>query len=408
MAVNKRKILNDPVHGFITIPDELIFGLMNHPCFQRLTRIRQLGLTYLVYPGALHTRFNHAIGAMHLMDEATEILKQKGFEITPEEKQAALAAILLHDVGHGPFSHALENSLIHNVSHEDISLRLMEKLDKEMNGQLRLAIRIFKGTYEKKFLHQLVSSQLDVDRLDYLSRDSFFTGVSEGVIGTERILKMMTIASDDLAVEEKGIYSVERFIIARRLMYWQVYFHKTVVAAEQMLIGVLKRAHELALRGEKIFAPPALAFFLEKNNNRTNLNASTLENFIDIDDSDVLSSLKVWQHHGDPVLSRLSANLLNRKLFRVVIDSKPISKKNEDDLLKKISATYKISKEDAACFLSYGEIENNAYAPGIDKIWIANKDGSRKDVTEASDQLSQGVISKTVVKYFLCCPKEIS
>ena len=407
MAVNKRKILNDPVHGFITIPDELIFGLMNHPCFQRLTRIRQLGLTYLVYPGALHTRFNHAIGAMHLMDEAIEILKQKGFEITPEEKQAALAAILLHDVGHGPFSHALENSLIHNVSHEDISLRLMEKLDEEMNGQLRMAIRIFKGTYKKKFLHKLVSSQLDVDRLDYLSRDSFFTGVSEGVIGTERILKMMTIADDDLAVEEKGIYSVERFIIARRLMYWQVYFHKTVVAAEQMLIGVLKRAHELALAGDKIFAPPALAFFLEKNNNRTNLTASTLENFIDIDDSDILSSLKVWQYHSDPVLSRLSANLLNRKLFRVVIDSKPISKKNEDDLLKKISATYKISKEDAACFLSYGEIENNAYAPGIDKIWIANKDGSRKDVAEASDQLSQGAISKTVVKYFLCYPKEI-
>lgn len=408
MAVNKRKILNDPVHGFITIPDELIFGLMNHPCFQRLTRIRQLGLTYLVYPGALHTRFNHAIGAMHLMDEAIEILKQKGFDITPDEKQAALAAILLHDVGHGPFSHALENSLVHNVSHEDISLRLMEKLDEEMNGQLRMAIRIFKGTYKKKFLHQLVSSQLDVDRLDYLSRDSFFTGVSEGVIGTERILKMMTIANDDLAVEEKGIYSVERFIIARRLMYWQVYFHKTVVAAEQMLIGVLKRAHELALSGNKIFAPPALAFFLENNNNKTNLNASTLENFIDIDDSDILSSLKVWQYHSDPVLSRLSANLLNRKLFRVVIDSKPISKKNEDDLLKKISAIYKISIEDAACFLSYGEIENNAYAPGIDKIWIANKDGSCKDVTEASDQLSQGVISKTVVKYFLCYPKEIS
>ncbi|HBG70814.1 MAG: phosphohydrolase [Bacteroidetes bacterium GWF2_43_63] len=407
MAVNKRKILNDPVHGFITIPDELIFGLMNHPCFQRLTRIRQLGLTYLVYPGALHTRFNHAIGAMHLMDEAIEILKQKGFEITPDEKQAALVAILLHDVGHGPFSHALEHSLIHNVSHEDISLKLMEKLDADMNGQLRMAIRIFKGTYKKKFLHQLVSSQLDVDRLDYLSRDSFFTGVSEGVVGTERILKMMTIAGDDLAVEEKGIYSVERFIISRRLMYWQVYFHKTVVAAEQMLIGVLKRAHELALNGVKVFAPPALAFFLENNNNRTNLNASTLDNFIDIDDSDVLSSLKVWQHHNDPVLSRLSANLLSRRLLRVVIDSKPISKKNEDELLKKISGTYNISKDEARYFLSYGEIENNAYAPGIDKIWIAYKDGTRKDVAEASDQLSQGAISKTVVKYFLCYPKEI-
>lgn len=407
MAVNKRKILNDPVHGFITIPDELIFGLMNHPCFQRLTRIRQLGLTYLVYPGALHTRFNHAIGAMHLMDEAIEILKQKGFEITPEEKQAALAAILLHDVGHGPFSHALENSLIHNVSHEDISLKLMEKLNQELGGQLTLAIKIFKGTYKKKFLHQLVSGQLDVDRLDYLSRDSFFTGVSEGVIGTERILKMMTISNDELAVEEKGIYSVERFIIARRLMYWQVYFHKTVVAAEQMLIAALKRAHDLALNGEKIYAPPALAFFLEKNNNKTNLNATTLENFVDIDDSDILSCLKVWQYHNDAVLSRLAANLLNRKLARVIIESKPISKKNRDDLLKKISKTYNISAEDASYFLSYGEIENNAYAPGIDKIWIAYKDGTRKDITEASDQLSYGTISKTVVKYFLCCPKEI-
>ncbi len=407
MAVNKRKILNDPVHGFITIPDELIFGLMNHPCFQRLTRIRQLGLTYLVYPGALHTRFNHAVGAMHLMDEATEILKQKGFEINNEEKQAALAAILLHDIGHGPFSHALENSLIHNVSHEDISLKLMEKLNQELGGQLTLAIKIFKGTYKKKFLHQLVSGQLDVDRLDYLSRDSFFTGVSEGVIGTERILKMMTISNDELAVEEKGIYSVERFIIARRLMYWQVYFHKTVVAAEQMLIAALKRAHDLALNGEKIYAPPALAFFLEKNNNKTNLNATTLENFVDIDDSDILSCLKVWQYHNDAVLSRLAANLLNRKLARVIIESKPISKKNRDDLLKKISKTYNISAEDASYFLSYGEIENNAYAPGIDKIWIAYKDGTRKDITEASDQLSYGTISKTVVKYFLCCPKEI-
>jgi hypothetical protein len=283
----------------------------------------------------------------------------------------------------------------------------MEKLNQELGGQLTLAIKIFKGTYKKKFLHQLVSGQLDVDRLDYLSRDSFFTGVSEGVIGTERILKMMTISNDELAVEEKGIYSVERFIIARRLMYWQVYYHKTVVAAEQMLIAVLKRAHNLALNGEKIYAPPALAFFLEKNNNKTNLNATTLEKFVDIDDSDILSCLKVWQYHNDAVLSRLAANLLNRKLARVIIESKPISKKNRDDLLKKISKAYNISAEDATYFLSYGEIENNAYAPGIDKIWIAYKDGTRKDITEASDQLSYGTISKTVVKYFLCCPKEI-
>jgi len=407
MPVNKRKILNDPVHGFITIPDELIFGLMNHPCLQRLTRIRQLGLTYLVYPGAIHTRFNHAIGAMHLMDEAIEILRQKGYDITADEKQAALMAILLHDVGHGPFSHALEHSLIHNVSHEDISLKLMESLNRELNGQLKMAIDIFTGTYPKKFLHQLVSSQLDVDRLDYLTRDSFFTGVSEGVIGTERILKMMTIAGDDLAVEEKGIYSVERFIIARRLMYWQVYYHKTVVAAEQMLISVLKRVHDLTLRGIQVFAPPALSFFLGKDNNQISLNEETLKHFIDIDDSDILSSLKVWQYHQDPVLSRLSAQLLNRKLFRVVIDTNPLDEQRKDDLLQRIAQQYNISVPEAQYFLGYGEIENNAYEPGVDKIWILYKDGSRKDITEASDQLSQGVISKTVVKYFLCYPKEI-
>jgi hypothetical protein len=407
MPVNKRKILNDPVHGFITIPDELIFGLMNHPCLQRLTRIRQLGLTYLVYPGAIHTRFNHAIGAMHLMDEAIEILRQKGSDITADEKQAALMAILLHDVGHGPFSHALEHSLIHNVSHEDISLKLMESLNRELNGQLKMAIDIFTGTYPKKFLHQLVSSQLDVDRLDYLTRDSFFTGVSEGVIGTERILKMMTIAGDDLAVEEKGIYSVERFIIARRLMYWQVYYHKTVVAAEQMLISVLKRVHDLTLSGIQVFAPPALSFFLGKDNNQISLNEETLKHFIDIDDSDILSSLKVWQYHQDPVLSRLSAQLLNRKLFRVVIDTNPLDEQRKDDLLQRIAQQYNISVPEAHYFLGNGEIENNAYEPGVDKIWILYKDGSRKDITEASDQLSQGVISKTVVKYFLCYPKEI-
>jgi len=407
MPVNKRKILNDPVHGFITIPDELIFGLMNHPCLQRLTRIRQLGLTYLVYPGAIHTRFNHAIGAMHLMDEAIEILRQKGFDISAEEKQAALMAILLHDVGHGPFSHALEHSLIHHVSHEDISLKLMERLNLELHGELDTAIRIFTGSYSKPYLHQLVSSQLDVDRLDYLTRDSFFTGVSEGVIGTERILKMMTIAGDDLAVEEKGIYSVERFIIARRLMYWQVYYHKTVVAAEQMLISVLKRVHDLTLSGIQVFAPPALSFFLGKDNNQISLNEETLKHFIDIDDSDILSSLKVWQYHQDPVLSRLSAQLLNRKLFRVVIDTNPLDEQRKDDLLQRIAQQYNISVPEAHYFLGNGEIENNAYEPGVDKIWILYKDGSRKDITEASDQLSQGVISKTVVKYFLCYPKEI-
>lgn len=402
--MNKRKILNDPVHGFITIPSEFIFEIMNNPCVQRLSRIRQLGMTYLVYPGALHTRFNHAIGAMHLIDIAIEVLRNKGFEISNEEKQSTLAAILLHDVGHGPFSHALENSLIHDVSHEKISLLLMERLNEEFDNKLSMAIEIFKGTYKKKFLHQLVSGQLDVDRIDYLTRDSFFTGVSEGIIGTERLLKMMTISEDELAVEEKGIYSVERFIISRRLMYWQVYYHKTVLAAEQMLIAVLKRAQEIALSGTKIFAPPALMFFLSKKTKEKDLNFDALTNFIEIDDSDILSSLKVWQHHEDKVLSYLSKSLLNRKLFRVIIDVKK-DPENDEKKCMEIMKKYDISKDEIPYFFGYGEIKNDAYNPKTDKIWISYRDGSRKDITEASDQLNYGLISKTVVKKFIYHPK---
>lgn len=402
--MNKRKILNDPVHGFITIPNEFIFEIMNNPCVQRLSRIRQLGMTYLVYPGALHTRFNHAIGAMHLIDIAIEVLRNKGFEISNEEKQSTLAAILLHDVGHGPFSHALENSLIHDVSHEKISLLLMERLNEEFDNKLSMAIEIFKGTYKKKFLHQLVSGQLDVDRIDYLTRDSFFTGVSEGIIGTERLLKMMTISEDELAVEEKGIYSVERFIISRRLMYWQVYYHKTVLAAEQMLIAVLKRAQEIALSGTKIFAPPALMFFLSKKTKEKDLNFDALTNFIEIDDSDILSSLKVWQHHKDKVLSYLSKSLLNRKLFRVIIDVKK-DPENDEKKCKEIMKKYDISKDEIPYFFGYGEIKNDAYNPKTDKIWISYRDGSRKDITEASNQLNYGLISKTVVKKFIYHPK---
>ncbi|NLL29045.1 MAG: HD domain-containing protein [Bacteroidales bacterium] len=377
---------------------------MNNPCVQRLSRIRQLGMTYLVYPGALHTRFNHAIGAMHLIDIAIEVLRNKGFEISNEEKQSTLAAILLHDVGHGPFSHALENSLIHDVSHEKISLLLMERLNKEFDNKLSMAIEIFKGTYKKKFLHQLVSGQLDVDRIDYLTRDSFFTGVSEGIIGTERLLKMMTISEDELAVEEKGIYSVERFIISRRLMYWQVYYHKTVLAAEQMLIAVLKRAQEIALSGTKIFAPPALMFFLSKKTKEKDLNFDALTNFIEIDDSDILSSLKVWQHHEDKVLSYLSKSLLNRKLFRVIIDVKK-DPENDEKKCTEIMKKYDISKNEIPYFFGYGEIKNDAYNPKTDKIWISYRDGSRKDITEASDQLNYGLISKTVVKNFIYHPK---
>ncbi len=405
--MNKRKILNDPVYGFITLPDELIFELINHSCFQRLTRIRQLGLTYLVYPGALHTRFNHAIGAMHLMGEAIEILKQKGTEISPNEKRAALAAILLHDIGHGPFSHALEHSLIHNVSHETISLKLMELLNNELGGQLDEAISIFKNQHPKKFLHQLVSSQLDVDRLDYLSRDSFFTGVSEGVIGTERILKMMTIVNDDLAVEEKGIYSVEKFIIARRLMYWQVYYHKTVVAAEQMLISILRRAHKLALDGVQVFAPPALTYFLENEIDETRLDAETLRMFMSIDDSDIISAIKVWQQHPDKVLSMLSVGLVNRRLFRAELSNIPFAPEMVAELHHSVAKSLGLSIEEAAYYVGVGEIQNNSYTPGIDKILISFRGGIGKDITEASDQFSQNMISKSIVKHFLAWPKGV-
>ncbi|PKP04589.1 MAG: phosphohydrolase [Bacteroidetes bacterium HGW-Bacteroidetes-6] len=406
-AVNKRKILNDPVYGFITLPDELIFELINHSCFQRLTRIRQLGLTYLVYPGALHTRFNHAIGAMHLMGEALDILRQKGTEISPNEKRAALAAILLHDIGHGPFSHALENSLIHNVSHEVISLKLMELLNGGLKGELDEAISIFRNQHPKKFLHQLVSSQLDVDRLDYLSRDSFFTGVSEGVIGTERILKMMTIVNDDLAVEEKGIYSVEKFIIARRLMYWQVYYHKTVVAAEQMLISILRRAHKLALEGNSVFAPPALAYFLENQIDETRLDAETLRMFMAIDDSDIISSIKVWQQHPDRVLSMLSIGLVNRRLFRAELSNESFSAEYVAGLRNSVAKSLGLSSDEAAYFVSMGEIQNNTYTPGIDKILISFRGGIGRDITEASDQFSQNMISKNIVKHFLSWPKGV-
>ncbi len=406
--MNKRKILNDPVYGFITLPDELIFELINHKSFQRLTRIRQLGLTYLVYPGALHTRFNHAIGAMHLMGEAIDILRQKGFDVSPDEKKSALAAILLHDIGHGPFSHALEHSLVHGVSHEVISLKLMEWLNAQLDQQLADAMDIFKNRHKKKFLHQLVSSQLDVDRLDYLTRDSFFTGVSEGVIGTERILKMMTLVGDDLAVEVKGIYSVEKFIIARRLMYWQVYYHKTVVAAEQMLISLLRRARHLSLNGVDVFAPPALSWFLKNEISLSNLDEHTLMLFLGIDDSDILSSVKVWQNHNDKVLSLLAEALTNRRLFRTMLTAQKPDKEKVELLSKSVMKHFALTADEASYFLSSGEIQNNTYNPGVDKILISFRDGTGKDITEASDQLSQNLISKNIVKHFVCWPKEVA
>ncbi len=405
--LNKRKIFNDPVYGFISLPDDFIFDLINQPLFQRLNRVRQLGLIYLVYPGALHTRFHHALGAMHLMHESIKVLQEKDFDITEEEKQGALIAILLHDVGHGPFSHALEHSIIHDVSHEDLSLKFMQMLQLKYGSVMDLAISIFQNTYPKKFLHQLVSGQLDVDRLDYLMRDSFYTGVSEGIVGTERILKMMCVHDGDLAVENKGIYSVEKFIMARRLMYWQVYFHKTVISAESMLINALRRAHELSINGVELFASPALAYFLKNKVDTSNLNEETLQNFILLDDADILTSLKVWQKHDDKILSRLSSGLINRNLFRTQISKNKELHKNKDELLEKVSREYNISKEEAQYFLVAGTIENDTYNPDLERIWISMKDGSRKNITEASDQLDYSMFSKTIKKYYLSFPKSI-
>jgi len=405
--LNKRKILNDPVYGFITIPDEFIYDLINQPLFQRLNRIRQLGLTYLVYPGAHHTRFHHALGAMHLMDEAISVLQQKGFEVSEAEKQGALIAILLHDVGHGPFSHALEHSIIHGVHHEDLSLRFMTILHSQYGSVMDIAISVFQNTYHKKFLHQLVSGQLDVDRLDYLMRDSFYTGVSEGIIGTERILKMMCVNSGDLAVEEKGIYSIEKFIIARRLMYWQVYLHKTVVSGEAMLINTLKRAHELALNGEEVFASPALSFFLKNTVKGEELTDEVMQKFLLLDDSDILTAVKVWQQHKDIVLSRLSAGLINRKLFRTRLSSDKEILKEKEHVLNQIKKEYGVSLEEAGYFLASGRIENNTYNPDLEKIWISMKDNSRKNITEASDQLDHHTLSKITKKYYLSYPKAV-
>src|ERR1035437_1347350 len=345
--LNKRKIINDPIYGFVTLPDDFIYELINHPYFQRLRRIKQLGLTNLVYPGALHTRFHHAIGAMYLMMEAVKELQSKQIEITKEEAQAANIAILLHDIGHGPFSHALEHAIVQGVNHEVLSSLLMQQLNKQYKGKLSLAIKIFNNQYKKKFLHQLVSSQLDMDRLDYLRRDSFFTGVSEGVISSDRIIKMLYVKNDELAVEEKGIYSIEKFIIARRLMYWQVYLHKTVVAAENMLVNILKRAKELSNKGEDLFATPALSVFLKNNYGKKDFlsNTKLLDTFALLDDYDIFSSIKVWMKHPDKILSTLCKYLVERKLFRIEMKKEKIDVSYKKQLVKKAMKLYKVSEK---------------------------------------------------------------
>lgn len=406
---NKRKIFNDPVYGFITIPDELTFDIIEHPYFQRLRRIRQLGLTNMVYPGALHTRFQHAIGAMYLMTQAIEVLRSKGFEITIEEAQGAVIAILLHDIGHGPFSHSLENSIICELSHENLSELLMDSLNKYFNGKLSLAIKIFKDTYHKKFLHQLVSSQLDMDRLDYLKRDSFYTGVSEGVISTERIIKMLTIVNDKLAVESKGIYSIENFIIARRLMYWQVYLHKTAISADNLLDRILKRVRDLAQKGNEPFAAPSLQRFLFSNFRKKDFlkDKTLLETFAELDDTDIISSLKVWTKSKDKILSMLSNNLINRKLYAIELQNKPFTKNYISQFEKKAKRSLNLNDDEINYFVFSDKIASNIYDPQLEKINILFKNKKVIDIAYASDQLNISVLSKTITKYFLCYPKTI-
>lgn len=409
MVQNKKKIFNDPVYGFINIPGGVTFDLIEHPYFQRLRRITQLGLTHLVYPSAIHSRFSHVLGAMFLMNEALHTLSQKGNHISEEEQEAALIAILLHDMGHGPFSHALEHSIVQKHSHEELSVIFMERLNTEFDGKLSLAISIFKNEYPKQFLHQLVSGQLDMDRLDYLRRDSFFTGVSEGIIGTQRIIKMLDIDKDQLVVEAKGVYSIENFLNSRRIMYWQVYLHKTVLSAEHLLTNILKRARELSAQGIPLFASPALSYFLKTPSDQQDFTAKgiALKHFANLDDFDILSAIKVWMHHQDKVLSMLSSNLINRKLFKVQFSQTPFDNEPIIKLKKTIAKQYQISLEEAQYFIIHKKTSNSAYKVNENNINIKFKDGSIKDVAVASDNMGVSGISNVVTKYFLCVPEAV-
>ncbi len=404
---NKLKIFNDPIYGFVSLPYEIIYDLIDHPYFQRLRRIKQLGLTNLVYPGALHTRFHHAMGAMHLMGQAIDVIRSKGHEITEEEAKGVTIAILLHDIGHGPFSHALEHSIVNNITHEDISELFMSRLNEDFKGKLTLAINIFQNKYKKKFLHQLVSSQLDMDRLDYLNRDSFFTGVSEGVVSSDRIIKMLNVVNDQLAIEAKGIYSIEKFIIARRLMYWQVYLHKTVLSAESLLVNILKRAKDLAENKVDLFCTPALKTFLYNKYNEKDFkkNPKLLDTFAQLDDYDIMTSIKVWVNHSDNVLSSLCKQLVDRKLFKVELQSQGFKDDKIKSIKKDIKKRFKLEEKEIDYFVLKGIVTNDAYRADKIRINILFKDGSVSDIADASDQLSIDVLAKTVKKHYLCYPK---
>ena len=407
--MNKKKIINDPVYGFIHIQSELIYDIIQHPYFQRLRHIKQLGLANLVYPGAMHTRLQHALGAMHLMSRAMETLRNKKIEISEEEVEAAQLAVLLHDLGHGPFSHALEESLLPDIEHESLSYLFMSKLNKEFNGALDLTLKIFRNSYKRKFFHQLVSSQLDMDRLDYLKRDCFFTGVEEGTIGVDRIIAMLTVKKDELVVEEKGIYSIENFITARRLMYWQVYLHKTSVAAERMMVNLISRARYLVLSGKKIMASESLQLFLQQSPTIEDFKSQTiyLHHFGNLDDNDIWGAIKFWQNDSDKILSTLAGMLIQRKLFQIRLSNAAIKKEDIHGVKLAIGKHYNVLKAETPYLFSFGSVSNEAYTDG-QKINILMKSGEVVDMAKASDLPNIQALSKTVKKNYLCWPKNVS
>ena len=404
-ATNKLKIFNDPIYGFITIPNTLIYDLIQHPYFQRLRRISQMGMSYLVYPGAHHTRFHHAVGCMHIMQKAVQTLRFKGVSISNEEENALYVAILLHDIGHGPFSHAMEHSIVEEVHHEEISLKFMNALNEEFEGKLDLAIQIFKGEYHRKFMLQLISSQLDMDRMDYLKRDSFYSGVAEGNINSDRLIQMMNVQDDALVVEEKGIYSVEKFLVSRRLMYWQAYLHKTSVVAEMTLTKILKRAKELTQKGIVLPCSEPLSFFLNNKITMVSFDEDVLRIFALLDDYDVLGAIKSWQFHSDFVLSSLSKMIINRDLLKIILLDEKADTEKLADYKNKLMALYSISDKEAAYFVFKGKLKNQAYNKESEPISILKKDGTIENLVDSSDQLQVRALSKAVTKYFICFPK---
>lgn len=404
---NKLKIFNDPIYGFITIPNSLIYDLIQHPYFQRLRRISQMGLSYLVYPGAHHTRFHHAIGAMHMMQKAVEVLRFKDVAISKEEENALYIAILLHDIGHGPFSHAMEHSIVEEVNHEEISLLFMNKLNKEFDGQLALAIKVFKGEYQRKFMLQLISSQLDMDRMDYLKRDSFYSGVAEGNINSDRLIQMLNVQDDVLVMEEKGIYSIEKFLMARRLMYWQAYLHKTSLVAELTLTKTLQRAKELLHKGIVLECSKPLKYFMEHKVTLENFSNDDLDTFAQLDDFDIVSALKNWLSHEDFILSSLSKMIINRDLSKVKLNSEKFPVEVLEAMTIRFAKQHNITQQEAKYFIFKGKIKNQAYSKDAEPIRILKKDKTIEDVVEASDQLNLKALSKPVTKYFICYPKQL-